>query len=169
MPSAKSPMFLPRDSPGAKPWLGTVRGNRSTRPTQMNDTETGARAWIAATFQGQECPEGGPSPKATKGLLLTPTLSARPSTENHDRHCHMNKYFLQAMSLFPNDQILSTVYQAMSSFQWKLQIHRDFSSGPVVKTSSSNTRGYGFNPWSGSLGHTRLEAKKPKDKTEAIV
>ena len=102
MPSANRPMFLPRDSPGAKPWLGTVQGSRSTRPTQMNDTETGAGAWRTAA----ECPEGGPSLKATKGLLLTPTLSPRPSAEDHDQHFHMSKYFLQAASLFSNEQIL---------------------------------------------------------------
>ena len=130
MPSAKSPMFLPRDSPGAKPWLGTVRGNRSTRPTQMNDTETGARAWIAATFQGQECPEGGPSPKATKGLLLTPTLSPRPSTENHDRHCHMNKYFLQAMSLFPMTKYFQ---QSIRQCHLSSESYKYTGTSPVVQ------------------------------------
>ena len=109
MPSAKSPMFLPRDSTGAKPWLGTVRGNRSTRPTQMNGTETGAGAWIAAALQGQECPEGGPHPRPERAAFDSHSLQDHPlettiaifiGTNIFFKQCHffqMTKYFQQSI------------------------------------------------------------------------
>ena len=39
---------------------------------------------------------------------------------------------------------------------------RDSLDGPVVKTSSSNVRGCGFNPWLGSQDPTHLLAKQAK-------
>ena len=162
MPSANRPMFLPRDSPGAKPWLGTVQGSRSTRPTQMNDTEAGAGAWRAVL-------RVGPHSRPREGCFWLP-----PSLQDHPLKTTITIFIWANIFSKQHHFFQMSKYSELSIRHCHLpsKSYKYTGTSPVAQWLSPHLpiQGCRFNPWSGNLVYyTCLKAKKPNHKTEAIV